>query len=239
MADLEHLPEDWNRALAVVAHPDDLEYGVASAVARWTAQGKEVTYCLVTSGEAGIDSIPPDECARIRQAEERASAAVVGVDVVEFLHHPDGLVEANLALRRDLAAAIRRHRPEVVLSINHRESFDFPGLNHADHRNTGWALLDAVRDAANRWVFVGVGGDPWDGVRFAAFGNSPAASHGVDITDTLERGIASLEAHRAYLDALPAGTAGTDPDPFLRGMAEQVGPRLGTTYAVAFEVIPL
>ena len=239
MAELEHLPEDWERALAVVAHPDDLEYGVASAVARWTAQGKHVTYCLVTSGEAGIDSIPPDECARIRQAEERASAAVVGVDEVEFLAHPDGLVEANVALRRDLATAIRRHRPEVVLSINFRESFDFPGLNHADHRNTGWALLDAVRDAANRWVFPGAGGDPWDGVRFAAFGNSPRAGHAVDIGETLDLGIASLEAHRAYLDALPPGTAGTDPDPFLRGMAEQVGPRLGVRCAVAFEVIPL
>lgn len=239
MAELEHLPEDWHRALAVVAHPDDLEYGVASAVARWTDQGKHVTYCLVTSGEAGIDSMTPDECARVRQDEERASAAVVGVDEVEFLHHPDGLVVADLTLRRDLAAAIRRHRPDVVVSINFRETFGFPGLNHADHRNTGIALLDAVRDAANRWVFVGAGGEPWSGVRFAAFGNSPQATHGVDITDTLHRGIASLEAHRAYLDALPPGTTGTDPDPFLRGMAEQAGPRLGVTHAVTFEVIPL
>lgn len=239
MAELEPLDEDWERALAVVAHPDDLEYGVASAIARWTAQGKQVTYCLVTSGEAGIDSIAPDECARLRQAEEIASAAVVGVDEVEFLHHPDGLVMPDLTLRRDLAAAIRRHRPDVVLSINFRETFDFPGLNHADHRNTGIALLDAVRDAANRWLFVGVGGEPWGGVRFAAFGNSPKATHGVDVTDSLDRGIASLQEHRAYLGALPPGTLGTDPDPFLRGMAEATGPRLGVRYAVAFEVIPL
>lgn len=239
MAELEPLPEDWDRCLAVVAHPDDLEYGVASAIARWTDQGKDVAYCLVTSGEAGIDSMPPDECARVRQAEERASAAAVGVQQVEFLAHPDGLVEANVALRRDLAVAIRRHRPDVVVSINFRESFDFPGLNHADHRNTGWALLDSVRDAANRWLFPGAGGDPWSGVRFAAFGNSPLATHAVDITDTIERGVASLEAHRAYLDALPEGTAGTDPDAFLRGIAAQTGPRLGVELAVAFEVIPL
>jgi LmbE family N-acetylglucosaminyl deacetylase len=239
MAELEPLDEDWERALAVVAHPDDLEYGVASAIARWTAQGKQVTYCLVTSGEAGIDSIAPDECARLRQAEEVASAAVVGVEQVEFLHHPDGLVVPDLTLRRDLAAAIRRHRPDVLLSINFRESFDFPSFNHADHRNTGIAMLDAARDAANRWLFVGVGGEPWDGVRFAAFGNSPRATHGVDITDTLDRGIASLQEHRAYLEALPPGTPGTDPDPFLRGMAESAGPRLGVRYAVAFEVIPL
>ena len=78
---LEPLPEDWDTALAVVAHPDDMEYGAASAVARWTAQGKHVAYLLVTRGEAGIDALPPDECARVREAEERASAAVVGVDV--------------------------------------------------------------------------------------------------------------------------------------------------------------
>ncbi|WP_421119933.1 PIG-L deacetylase family protein [Aquihabitans daechungensis] len=239
MPDLDAVPEDWTRALAVVAHPDDLEYGAASAIARWTGQGKEVAYCLVTSGEAGIDSMPPDECAVVRQAEERASAAAVGVETVEFLHHPDGLVEASLVLRRDLAAAIRRHRPEVVISINFRETFGFPGLNHADHRNTGIALLDAVRDAANRWVFVGAGGEPWDGVRFAVFGGSPQATHAVDITATLDRGVASLEAHRTYLDALAAGTTGTNPDEFLRGMAEQAGPRLGVDLATTFELIPL
>ena len=136
------------------------EYGAASAVARWTDQGKEVTYCLLSSGEAGIDSMAPDECARIREEEERRSAAVVGVHTVEFLGHPDGLIEADVALRRDIAAAIRRHRPEVVVSINFRETFGMPGFNHADHRATGIALIDAVRDAANRWLFVGAGGEP-------------------------------------------------------------------------------
>jgi LmbE family N-acetylglucosaminyl deacetylase len=236
---LEPVPEDWTRALAVVAHPDDLEYGAASAVARWTDQGKTVTYCLVTSGEAGIDAMAPDECARVRQEEERRSAAVVGVDTVEFLGHPDGLVQADLTLRRDLAIAIRRHRPEVVISINFRESFDFPGFNHADHRHTGLALIDAVRDAANRWLFVGAGGDPWDGVRFAIFGGSPKATHAVDVTATIDRGIASLEEHRVYLDGLPEGTLGTDPDGFLRGMATKAGPTLGVEAAVTFELIPL
>lgn len=234
---LEHLAEDWDRALAVVAHPDDLEYGIASAVARWTDMGKEVIYLLVTSGEAGIDSMPPDECARVRREEEIRSAAVVGVDTVEFLAHPDGLVVEGLELRRDLATAIRRHRPDVILSLNFRDSVGHGALNHADHRNTGKALLDAVRDAANRWLFVGAGGDAWGGVRFVAFGNAPDPTHAVDVTNHIDRGIASLEEHRVYLDALPAGTAGTAPDPFLRGMAEAVGPGLGVRYAVGFEVI--
>src|SRR5699024_5558808 len=131
--------EDWDRALAVVAHPDDLEYGAASAIARWTSQGKQITYLLVTAGEAGIDSMPPDQAAALRKDEQIRSAAAVGVDVVEFLAHPDGLVEAGLDLRRDLATVIRRHRPEVLVSLNFRESFGVGGFNHVDHRNTGVA----------------------------------------------------------------------------------------------------
>ena len=88
----------------MVADPDDLEYGVASAVARWTAQGKDVMYVLATSGEAGIDGMPPDEAGPLREEEERRSADVVGVSHVEFLGHPDGVVEYGVALRRDFAA---------------------------------------------------------------------------------------------------------------------------------------
>ena len=90
---MEPLPEDWERAVAVVAHPDDLEYGTASAIARWTDQGKELVYVLVTNGEAGIDGMAPAEVGPLRQEEERRSAAVVGVDHVEFLGHADGMVD--------------------------------------------------------------------------------------------------------------------------------------------------
>jgi len=114
MADLEIFPEDWDRALAVVAHPDDMEYGAAAAVARWTDQGKHIAYVLVSDGEAGISTMPPDEAGPLRRAEQIASCRVVGVDDVEFLVWPDGSIVEGLALRGDLAAAIRRHRPEVV-----------------------------------------------------------------------------------------------------------------------------
>ncbi|HSP02852.1 MAG TPA: PIG-L family deacetylase, partial [Acidimicrobiales bacterium] len=162
MSELEAFPEDWDRALAVVAHPDDMEYGAASAVARWTGQGKWVGYVLVTEGEAGISTMAPEEVAPIRRDEQIASCAVVGVTDVEFLDHPDGTIVEGLELRADLAAAIRRHRPDVVLSINHHESWGGPSWNHADHRAVGRALLDAVRDAANPWVFPDRG-EAWDG----------------------------------------------------------------------------
>ena len=241
-ARLEQLPEDWTRALAVAAHPDDLEYGAASAIARWTSQGKHVAYLLVTDGEAGIDGMSPAEAGPLRRAEEVASAAVVGVDTVDFLGLPDGLVEPDHHTRRLLAAAIRRHRPEVLICPNFRESWGMPSWNHVDHRHVGVALLDAARDAGNRWIFtelIGEGLEPWSGVRFVAFSGSPQATHAVDVTDFLDRGVASLEEHRVYLDALPEGTMGTDPEAMLRGFGEQTGPLLGVDLAVSFEVIPV
>jgi LmbE family N-acetylglucosaminyl deacetylase len=234
---MEPFTDNWSRALCVVAHPDDLEYGVAGAIAKWTAAGKHVSYLLVTRGEAGIDGLDPVACARVREAEERASARVVGVDTVEFLEgHPDGLVEYGLPLRRDLTAAIRRIRPEVLLSINFRETWGGRSFNMADHRNVGWALLDAARDAGNRWVFTDAG-ERWDGVRTVAFSGSPSSTHYVDIGSHVEQSIASLREHAAYIDGL--GQPDFDPDAFLRGSARAAGELAGCEYAVALEVFEL
>lgn len=237
-ADLPHLEEDWQRALAVVAHPDDLEYGVAAAVARWTAAGKDVRYALVTSGEAGIASMPPEETGPLREAEQRASAAVVGVTHVEFLGFPDGYVMADLELRRALAGCIRRRRPDVVLSINYRDGFGGASWNHVDHRNVGRALIDAVRDAANPWMFPELAADgleAWGGVRFIAFGGSPETTHAVDVTGHFEAGCASLAAHATYLASISGPMA--DPEAFLRSGAVATGERLGVELAVGFEVV--
>ncbi len=231
------MPDDWQRALVVVAHPDDLEYGGAAAIARWTAEGRTVTYLLATRGEAGIDSLPPAECGPLREAEQRAAAAEVGVEVVEFLDHPDGLVEYGIPLRRDIAAAIRRHRPELVITSNHRESWPGGGLNMADHVVVGRAAIDAVRDAANRWIFPELG-EPWGGVRWVAVSASPQNSHAVEISGSFDRGVASLAAHRAYLAALSGAMA--DPATFLRQMAEADAERLpGAHLATGFELIAL
>jgi LmbE family N-acetylglucosaminyl deacetylase len=225
---MEPMPEDWSRAMAVVAHPDDLEYGAASAVARWTGQGKEVVYVLVTSGEAGIDGAPPTEVGPLREEEERRGAALVGVETVEFLGHPDGLVEYGVGLRRDIAAAIRRHRPEIVLTMNHELTWGGVAINHADHRAVGLAALDACRDAANRWLHPDLG-EAWSGVRAAYVAAMGETTHYVDVSATIDRGVASLREHRAYLDGL--GTD-FDPDTFLRSAAAGLGQEVGCAYAV-------
>ena len=227
--------ESWERALCVVAHPDDLEFGAAGAVARWTAEGRTVVYLLVTRGEAGIDTIAPTECGPLREAEQRAAARIVGVDVVEFLDHADGTIEYGPALRRDIAHAIRRHRPDIVITGNHHPTWPGGSLNTPDHRAVGQAAIDAVADAGNRWLFPEAGLEPWPGVRRVALFASPEAGHAVDIGDTFDRAVASLQAHAAYLAAL----GGPSADTFLRGMAGEAGGHLpGATLAAAFELIP-
>lgn len=222
------------RVLAVVAHPDDLEYGAAAAIARWTREGHEVVYLLATRGEAGIDGIAPDECAPLRVIEQQRSAAVVGVDLVEFLDHPDGVLEASLELRRDFAAAIRHHRPDTVVTLNHREHFGDPGSrNSADHRAVGEALLDAVGAAANRWIFPGVGGPPHKAARVMV-ASSPFARHAIDVSDTVDLAIASLAEHQAYLEGLGEHPM-ADPE-FLRWLLAGGGERIGTEAAVLVEL---
>ncbi|NBM17946.1 PIG-L deacetylase family protein [Streptomyces sp. GC420] len=239
---LEPMPEDWQRALAVVAHPDDLEYGCAAAVAAWTDAGKDVAYLLVSRGEAGIDGIEPEVCGPLREREQRASAAVVGVDTVEFLDHRDGVIEYGTALRRDIAAAVRRHRPELLITLNHRDTFGGTAWNTPDHRAVGRAALDAAGDAGNRWIFpeltTGAGLEPWGGVRWVAVAATTSPTHAVDATPGLERSVRSLLCHRAYIEGL------TDEDPetycrtFLVGNAHALADRFGGRPAVPFEVFP-
>lgn len=236
---LDPMPEEWRRALAVVAHPDDLEYGAAGAIARWTAQGRWVAYLLASRGEAGIDSVDPLRCARLREEEQRQSARLVGVDTVEFLTHRDGLIEYGVPLRWEIAEAVRRHRPELVVTVNHHSHWPGGAWNVADHRAVGLAALDAVRDAANRWLFreqFEEGIEPWGGVRWVAVAGSPYATHAVDVGDTIRTAMASLAAHRTYLAAL-GDTPMADPE-FLRWNAETVGARFGGRPAVAFELLP-
>ena len=236
---LQLLSEDWERALAVVAHPDDLEYGASSAIARWTSQGKRVSYLLITRGEAGIDSMCPEQAGPRRETEQRNSAAVVGVDTVEFLDYRDGTIEYGTSLRRDIARVIRKHRPEVLVSTNHQLLFGGGALNMADHRWVGIAVLDAARDAGNRWIFndlLDEGLEPWDGVKMVLFDGSPSPTHAIDVTDHIDKRVASLDEHRGYIENLGQSF---DPYMYLRMNANVTGELFGCDYATSFEVIKI
>jgi LmbE family N-acetylglucosaminyl deacetylase len=226
---MQPMPEDWETAVAVVAHPDDLEHGAASAVARWTGQGKKISYLLATRGEAGIAGRPPAEVGPLRVDEERRSAALVGVSEIDFLNHPDGMVEYGIGLRRDLAAAFRRLKPDIVITMSFDLTWGDEGpVNHADHRAVGLATLDACRDAANEWVFPEAG-QPCPPIKHAYVAASGDPSHFVDITDTIDDGIASLREHQAYIEGLGHDF---DPDQFLRDMAGYIGMAAGCEYAL-------
>ncbi|MDM7491366.1 PIG-L deacetylase family protein, partial [Rhodococcus sp. CSLK01-03] len=208
------LPENWNRAMAIVAHPDDLEYGAAGAVARWTRSGKAVAYVVATDGEAGIDGRTPAEAAPLRRREQLDAAAVVGVEDVTFLEYRDGVVEYGLDLRRAVAREIRRFRPDVLITATYEPTYGLDGgriVNQADHRAVGLAVLDAARDAGNRWIFPELLDEnlpPWNGVGHVYLMGANEPSHAVDVTESLDTGIESLRAHRSYLDGL-----GRDFDP--------------------------
>ena len=232
------MPTDFDRVLAVVAHPDDLEYGASAAIAVWTDAGKVVTYVLVSKGEAGVDGLEPALCGPIRMREQIEAARCVGVDVVEFLDHSDGVIEHSVDLRRDIAAAIRRHRPELIVTLNHEDNWGGLGWNSPDHRNTGRAVLDAVGDAGNCWIFpeqINEGLQQWGGVRWVAIAGSSNPTHAVAVAAGLERAIASLEAHATYLAALGGDMA--DARTFLTGIASGNAERFGGRVATTFQLI--
>lgn len=221
------------RVLVVVAHPDDAEYGISCAVAAWTQAGIDVTYLLLTRGEAGIRDLPPETCGPLRTGEQIDGCAAVGVTDVRFLDLPDGVVVADVALRREIARTIRQVRPDVVV-VSAWELVVPWGLNHADHRACGIATVDAIRDADNPWVhpeLAAAGLEPWKAGRLLVAGGAEPTA-GVDVTGRpLERGIASLEAHRAYLAALPWHPAPRD---MLTEMTTAGGRALGARNAVPF-----
>ncbi|MCK6211266.1 PIG-L family deacetylase [Georgenia sp. EYE_87] len=231
---------DLARVLAVVAHPDDMEYGGAAAVARWTARGVDVGYAIATSGEAGIDSVPPERARPLREGEQREACARVGVTDLRFLGFPDGTVEYSLDLRRAIAREIRRFRPDAVVTGGFRETWPGGVLNQADHVAVGRAVVDAARDAGNRWVFpeLAEGGlQPWGGVRTVLAFGSPLAEHAVDVTDGFAAGVASLEAHAEYLAGL--GPSAPVPADMLEEMLGTTGRLVGVRHAVAVEVLHL
>jgi len=187
--------------LVIAAHPDDIDFGSAGTIATWTDAGASVSYCLVTSGEAGGSdrSVSRAEMVTIRQAEQTAAAKQVGVHDLRFLGYPDGRVEPTLLLRRDLARVIRQARPERVVCPSPERNYARLGIGHPDHRAVGSAALDAVYpDARNPFAFPELlaeeGLEPWV-VRELWVAGSPTPNHYVDVTATFARKMAALRCH--------------------------------------------
>lgn len=232
---LPPLPEDDIRSvLCIVAHPDDMEYGASAAVHAWTRAGVRVSYLLMTAGEAGMAE-PPEVIAPLRAREQRAACDTVGVGELRILGHPDGMLEPGLDLRRDVARTIRDLRPDLVLTAN----FDleaYGGLNQADHRANGLAVVDGVRDAANPWVFreLGTAGlAPWSARALLIVGHEqPTHAKPVSAAD-VDAAVASLHCHAAYLEHVSGHPA---PEDLIPPILRAGGEAAGTEHAVTFRV---
>jgi len=149
-------PKSLKRALVVVAHPDDVDFGCAGTVATLTKRGVDVAYCLVTSGDAGGDDSKhtKEERSQIREAEQRAAAGVVGVTNLSFLRWPDGQVEPTMLLRREIARVIRTHKPDLVITQSPERNWERIRASHPDHMAVGEATMRAVYpDARNPHAF--------------------------------------------------------------------------------------
>jgi LmbE family N-acetylglucosaminyl deacetylase len=198
--------------LVVTAHPDDVDFGSAGSVAAFTEAGLEVTYCIVTNGEAGGSDreMSRTEMAALRQDEQRAAAAVVGVSDVRFLGHPDGTVQATIELRRDISRVIRQVRPQRVITQSPERNWEFIYASHPDHMATGEAAMCAVYpDARNPFAHSELldaeGLEPWTVNELWIMGPGvPSTAIAVDTTATVERKVAALMSHKSQL---------SDPEP--------------------------
>jgi LmbE family N-acetylglucosaminyl deacetylase len=196
--------EGVERILVVSAHPDDVDFGVAGSVATWVKAGIEVSYCIVTDGDAGGSdrSISRPDMAKLRREEQRAAAAEVGVTEVAFLGHPDGRLFPTIELRRDISRQIRRIRPQRLICQSPERQWDRIGASHPDHLAAGEAAVASVYpDARNPFAhpeLLEEGLEPF-AVAELWLTASPRADRAVDITDTFDRKIAALRRHRSQV----------------------------------------
>jgi len=189
------------RALIVTAHPDDVDFGAAGTIAGWVASGIDVAYCIVTYGDAGgfDPDVPRADIPKVREAEQRAAAAAVGVHDVTFLGYPDGRVEVSFDLRRDISRQIRRVRPQRLLTHSPMRNWQRIGPSHPDHLRTGEAALCAVYpDARNPFAYPELLRDEgladWK-VAEVWLSGGPAPDHYVDVTETFDKKVAALREH--------------------------------------------
>jgi LmbE family N-acetylglucosaminyl deacetylase len=195
------------RVLVVTAHPDDVDFGSAGTVAAFTQAGVAVSYCISTNGDAGGSdrSMSRDEMAALRQDEQRAAAATVGVDDVRFLGHPDGRLQATIELRRDISRVIRQVRPERVITQSPERNWDFIFASHPDHLAAGEAAVSAVYpDARNPFAHPELleeeGLEPWTVPELWIMGPAgDRAGIAVDTTTTLARKVSALMCHKSQI----------------------------------------
>jgi len=192
------------RILVVTAHPDDVDFGCAGSIATWTSQGVQVSYCIVTDGDAGgfDEAVSRSDMARIRREEQTAAAAEVGVTDVHFLGYPDGRLQPTLDLRRDISRVIRQVKPQRVITQSPQRNWQRIFASHPDHLATGEAALCAVYpDSRNPFAhpeLLEEGFEPHTVAEVWLMGG-PEPDAFIDITDGFDRKVAALRRHASQV----------------------------------------
>ncbi len=222
------------RILCISAHPDDNEFTIAGSVARWTREGRDVGFCLVTTGGAGVNEHTPSNEGLIplREKETRAAAKILGVTELFLLGYPDGTLEPTLAMRRDLTRVIRRFRPDIVVTGDPTvRYYGHEYLNHPDHRAVASAALDAVFPSSETGAIFPellAEGLPSHKVKQVFISGSLDPDVFVDIARTLAAKCRALKAHRSQVGK------GEWVDQLLKSWAIRDGKRGGLRHAEAF-----
>ena len=227
------------RVLVAAAHPDDAEFGAGGTIARWVSEGVHVDLLVFTRGDKGSSDprAVPAELTRIREAEQRAAAGEIGVGGVEFLEEPDGQVEVSLRLREIVTRAIRRLRPEVVMTHDPTVLFvNNEWINHPDHRAVGQVVVDAVfptaRDPLNFPEHLAEGLEAWK-VDELYLWSTNEANQLVDVDGALDAKIRALSRHASQFERFD------EIERWVRRRAEELGERAGYPAAEAFRRVTL
>ncbi len=197
MADAFEVPR---RAMAIFAHPDDVDFGCSGTVAGWIERGCHMTYCVITGGQKGTHDpkMPPAKLARIREREQRAAGAAIGVRGFVFLGHQDGELEVSMPLRGEVCRVIREHRPDLVITQDPWSHYQI----HPDHRAAGWTGMDGVIAARDHLFFpqqLRGGRLKLHRVTRMLLWGSREPNIWFDISGTLDKKIKALQAHESQL----------------------------------------
>ncbi len=224
--------------MVIVAHPDDIEFGCAGTIARWVQGGARIAYVLCTSGEVGIaeKGMTKEKAAEIREQEQLAAAATIGVKEVIFIREPDGMLQPTLSLRKKLVREIRRFKPEIVVCDDPTVVWvDDTYINHPDHRAAGTAALDAIFPAAGQPNLFqeledeGITAHKPRKVYVIGWMESDLY---VNIASTIDLKIKALRAHKSQMKDW-------DPAPRIKQWASEAGKGKEMAYAEGFRVVTL
>jgi len=192
------------RILVVAAHPDDVDFGAAASIAAWTQAGVQVSYCILTDGDAGgfDEAITRADMAKLRREEQTAAAAQVGVTDIHWLGHPDGRLVPSIELRRDISRVIRQVKPQRVVTQSPIRNFQRIFASHPDHLACGEATLCAVYpDARNPFAHPELLEEGWKEHTVAEVWlmGGPDPDTFVDCTETFPRKVAALRSHASQV----------------------------------------